>query len=198
MPQTQETLRERYDRITENNPNFWGNVTKRLGRISYEDWLHYASRFLKTFDSSYEGTSNVVIKTGVYVPVGLVESHMASQGSTPDELRDMGDVILQLEAVKLNGNSHRILREALPESLFREVPSIRVRIDPNDETEKFVYAFGNGDFTRRKPKYLSFYAQGSGRLIHTLHEEFTPKSLTEIALYRLVDDIGYHLGVFGK
>jgi hypothetical protein len=230
-----ETWREKYDRIKENNSNFWETVTKRVGRISYGDWLHYASRFLRTFDSAYNGSSDVEIKTGVYVPVGEVESYMASQGIGPDELqsdlqsagkagdllathfikeganlgtlyfsdvsaedlRKQGETVFRLQGVKLNGTLDEALRRAVPESLFREVRSIGLRIDPNDETEKFVYAFGHGDFTRRKPRHLSFYAQGSGKLTRALHEEFKPRNLKEAALFRLVDGIGYNLDVFG-
>lgn len=179
--------------------NFRGVVTKRMQRISYPDWIYYTTLFLKTFDSAYEGTSNIEIKTDVFVPVGPWQNLHASQGSIQHQLsyNSLGELVLKLQNLKLNGDLDEALAEAIPESLFREINSIRANINPNDKTEKSCYAFGQSNFTKKRARHIFYYAQGSESLIKKLREEFTPKSLKEWMLYKKVEGIDRYLEVVG-
>lgn len=193
------------DKLMEDNLPFRGTVTKKSGVINYrgwrdyllraidnKDWLTYNLKFIDLFDSFYEGTSDVEVKSGIYVPVGSGQSAIASQVIYPDNL-DSDKTLLDLKDVDIN-EVHEALIKLMSKKLFYKIETISLDISPSHDSEKSIYPTrGTSVFTWNNPKHIFFYATGSDELLKVLHDLFIkPESIMERLNYKLVDGTDYY------
>ncbi len=172
----------------------YGTVTRRLAKISHQDWNLFTSRFLRAFDSQYNEKSDITVTPGIYIPVGFAECTISSMGLLDRASLNQGLKPLELKDIEFDDYVARRLREAPNEKLFAKIPSIEMRVSPHSESELAgKYAFCVAKFTRRRPHDIFFYYQGTAGLELEVMKEFRPKSKEEQVLYIITCDIGYNI-----
>lgn len=123
-------------------------LKKRFGRITANDFLKYASRFIVLCDKIYQGSELELLKDRS-VPLNFTDLFAASQGLYKGEPGETLDI-------------SRITPESF-RKIFKHSSSVVLDILPKVWREDIATSFAQVEWTYGRSKFISFYAQQGGR-----------------------------------
>jgi len=163
-------------------------VEKRLGKLSYGDWLKYTSRFLQAYGYACGPTSNVELREGGHVFY-----------DPPDLTHEVpGDLIFELKGTNLSTLQEEIIKNITDITAVKDSRLV-ARIQPVNAN--LDLSFADVEFTTEDPKALRCYVQvGSSKhydqncpevrkseIIHRLYEDFRTRTLKEKLAFKISD-----------
>lgn len=131
-------------------------LKKRIGRITADDFLKYASRFSILCNEIYQG-SKLELRRNKGIPLGF-DADLASRGHY---MGDPGEVI------GIDTLTADFFRET-----FKRSSSIVLSIKPTVSRDDIRHSFAKIEWTRDRPWTIFFYAQQGGR--HDLESNHGP------------------------
>jgi len=164
-----------------NMVNFNGNIKKRFSKVSYNDWLGYTSRFLRTFDSAYKEPCNIKIGETTYR--FDLDGGIGGLGGYVEQLEDK-NIMFKSEDIKLDKSLQKKISNAIPEDVFRKESGLMSIIEPNPEEALEHGGVGYGNFYPSSPKNIDFYAQGKIEVVRNLYRELRSKGMKDALTFR--------------
>lgn len=158
---------------------FEGMITKRLGKITYGEWLDHTTEFLNIFASAYKPEINHTI-LGQYNIFGG-DSFGELPVSYWEETAKKA-TFFRLDNMKINGNIKDKLEKSINPQFF-DKNLFRIQIEPPIEESSSHSTCGR--ITKESSRSLSLFVQGESKLVKAFDEYFSNKPLKERVVYKL-------------